>query len=66
MDRGGTLISFRDISELFLARGDEVGAAQMRWGLEGLGIPTSTRAVNLGGLAEGWEQYGRRGPGTVG
>ena len=31
-DRGGTLITFKDLSEQFLAQGDEVGAAQMRRG----------------------------------
>ena len=59
-DRGGTLVNFRDLSEMFLAQGDEVGAAQMRRGLEGLGIPASTRAVNIADLSEGWDGYARR------
>ena len=65
-DRGGTLVNFRDLSEMFLAQGDEVGAAQMRRGLEGLGIPASTRAVNIAALNEGWGLYGQRMPGADG
>ena len=38
----------------------------MRRGLEGLGIPTSTRAVHVAALDEGWERQARPGPGTVG
>ena len=64
-DRGGTLVSFRDLSERFQAQGDEVGAAKMRRGLEGLGISASTRAVNIVDLAEGWERYGQSRLGDV-
>ena len=59
IDRGPALVNFKDLSERFQAQGDEVGAAQMRRGLEGLGINASTRAVNIADLAGGWEKYGQ-------
>ena len=63
-DRGGVLINFKDIAErLFLAQGDEVSAAQMRRGLEGLGIPASTRAVHVAELDAGFQR--RTGSGMV-